>query len=84
MYVASHIFLRWLLFYSADVTVRPPGTGDAALVEVIDRSRRADGVVPRVNRGAAWAKRHRMGGAAVVLQGTEQGSLLMPGQVVSG
>ena len=64
---------HWLKcrFIRADVTVRPLGTGDAALVEVVDRGRRADGVVRRVNRRAAWAERHRLGGAAVVLQGTE-------------
>ena len=49
------------------------GTGDAALVEVVDRGRCADCVVPRVNRGAACAQRHRMGGAAIILQGTELG-----------
>ena len=73
-----------ILFYGADVTVRSLRTSDAALVEVVDWGRCTGGVDPCVDRCAAWAERHRLGGAAVVLQGAEQGSALMPGQVVSG
>ena len=72
-------------FIRADVAVRALGSGDAALVEVVDRRRGADGVVRRVNA------RRCPGRSAIVwvgpplsCKGPSTGSLLMPGQVVSG
>ena len=71
---------HWLKcrFKRADVTVRPLGTGDAALVEVVDRWRRADGIVRRVNGRAGWAERDRLSRPAVILQGTEYGVSVDP------
>ena len=70
-YYGKPCFPVWLLFYGSNVTARAPGTGNAALVEVVDRGRRTDSVVRCVKRRAAWAERHRLGGTAVVLQGPE-------------
>ena len=60
-------------FIRADVAVRALGAGDAALVAVVDRSaprrwRRSPRRSPR-----CLAERHRLGGTAVILQGTELG-----------
>ena len=84
VYYRKPCFPVWLLFYGADVTVRPPGTDNAALVEVVDRGRRTDCVVSCVERGAVWTKSHRMGRPPLFCKGPSKGSLLMPGQVVSG
>ena len=46
--------------------------GNTSLVKGIDRGRSAGGVIASIDRGAAWAERHRPGGTAVFLQGAEQ------------
>ncbi|MCB0232442.1 MAG: hypothetical protein KDH90_25530 [Anaerolineae bacterium] len=54
------------MFHGADVAVRALRTRDAALVEVVDRIRGADGVDPSVDGRAALAQRHGPGKATVV------------------
>ena len=75
---------RAILFYGADVTVRPQGAGDAALVEVVDRRRIADRVARRVSAALPRPSAIVSVGPPLFCKGPSKGSRLMPGQVVSG
>lgn len=54
-------------------------TGDAALVESADWRGSAGSVIGRVDRRAADAKRHRIGGTTVILQDAEPGIVVNAG-----
>ena len=71
-------------FIRADVTMRALGTGDAALVEVVDRAAAQMASFAASIAALPGPSAIVSVGPPLFCKGPSTGSLLMPGQVVSG